>query len=400
MREADVVVVGGGLAGSAAAGMLGRAGFRVAVIDPHTTYPPDFRCEKLDGGQVRILRKTGLADTVLRAATADGESWIARNGRLLEKRAGDQHGILYDDLVNTVRTTWTREVDFIHAKVAGLETGPDRQVARLAGGEEVGGRLVVLANGLNSGLRQAFGMRRRDLSPGHSIAIGFDLAPAGRQGFPFSSLTYYGERPAARVAYLTLFPIGPSLRANLMVYRSMDDPWLREMRHNPTEALATILPRLRDVAGPFEVVGPVKIRPADLYVTEGIERAGVVLVGDAYATSCPAAGTGAGRALHDVERLCNIHIPRWFESAGMDAAKIAEFYADPVKRAYDRFCREKAFRLRLLSTEEGVIWSLRRGARFAARWGLGATREMRRRLGASPPKVDAAKADGPFGRTA
>ena len=32
-----------------------------------------------------------------------GECWVARFGRLVEKRPGDQHGILYDTLVNTVR---------------------------------------------------------------------------------------------------------------------------------------------------------------------------------------------------------------------------------------------------------------------------------------------------------
>ncbi len=44
MRHTDIAIVGGGLAGSTAAAMLGRAGFRVVLIDPHTVYPPDFRC--------------------------------------------------------------------------------------------------------------------------------------------------------------------------------------------------------------------------------------------------------------------------------------------------------------------------------------------------------------------
>ena len=48
MRETDVAIVGGGLAGSTAAAMLGRAGIPAVLIDPHPTYPPDFRCEKLD----------------------------------------------------------------------------------------------------------------------------------------------------------------------------------------------------------------------------------------------------------------------------------------------------------------------------------------------------------------
>src|SRR5215467_7483195 len=64
MRETDVAIVGGGLAGSTAAAMLGRAGIRTVLIDPHPTYPPDFRCEKLDASQVALLHKTGLAGPV------------------------------------------------------------------------------------------------------------------------------------------------------------------------------------------------------------------------------------------------------------------------------------------------------------------------------------------------
>ena len=47
MRYTDIAIIGGGLAGSTAAAMLGRAGIPAVLIDPHTVYPPDFRCEKL-----------------------------------------------------------------------------------------------------------------------------------------------------------------------------------------------------------------------------------------------------------------------------------------------------------------------------------------------------------------
>ena len=65
MRETDILIAGGGLAGSTAAAMLGRAGYGVVLVDPHAVYPPDFRCEKIDGPQARVLRRTGLADAVL-----------------------------------------------------------------------------------------------------------------------------------------------------------------------------------------------------------------------------------------------------------------------------------------------------------------------------------------------
>ena len=47
---------------------------------------------------MRVLRKTGLADAVLQAATYDRECWVARFGRVIDKRPGDQHGIMYDVL--------------------------------------------------------------------------------------------------------------------------------------------------------------------------------------------------------------------------------------------------------------------------------------------------------------
>src|SRR3954463_5753526 len=95
MRQADGLIAGGGLAGSLAAAMLGRSGTDTVLVDPHPIYPPDFRCEKLDADQLRTLRLTGLDGAVMRASTADTEFSVARNGRLVEKRPGDQRGILY-----------------------------------------------------------------------------------------------------------------------------------------------------------------------------------------------------------------------------------------------------------------------------------------------------------------
>jgi len=57
-RRVDVAIVGGGFAGSLCAAMLGRAGIDVAMIDPHQVYPPEFRCEKLDGPQMQTVALT------------------------------------------------------------------------------------------------------------------------------------------------------------------------------------------------------------------------------------------------------------------------------------------------------------------------------------------------------
>jgi 2-polyprenyl-6-methoxyphenol hydroxylase-like FAD-dependent oxidoreductase len=375
-RHPDVVIAGGGLAGSLAAAMLGRAGIDAMMVDPHPVYPPDFRCEKLDGTQLRTLQLTGIADAVLRASTPDHESWVARYGRLVEKRPGDQRGIMYDTLVNTVRSQIPDHTAFIPAKVIDISTGPARQSVKLSNGNEISARLVILATGLNIGVRHRLGLTRDVISAGHSISIGFDVQPKGRAAFPFSSLTYFAERPVDRMAYITLFPVGSAMRANLFGYRDLHDPWLEQFREAPQETLYALWPGLRQMMGSFTVTDFIKIRPVDLTITGGHRQDGIVLVGDAFATSCPAAGTGARKVLVDVERLCNVHIPRWLATPGMAREKIAAFYDDPVKRACDAFSVAKAYELRSFSTDCSMRWTAARLAKFVLHWSKGAVRAM------------------------
>src|SRR5262245_27100448 len=123
MRHTDIAIVGGGLAGSTAAAMLGRAGVDAVLVDPHQLYPKDFRCEKLDASQVTLLRKTGLAEPVLRASTPDLEVSIVRFGRLTERRPNGQYDLLYDTLVNAMRAEVPASVPFICGKAVAIVTG-------------------------------------------------------------------------------------------------------------------------------------------------------------------------------------------------------------------------------------------------------------------------------------
>jgi 2-polyprenyl-6-methoxyphenol hydroxylase-like FAD-dependent oxidoreductase len=151
------------------------------------------------------------------------------------------------------------------------------------------------------------------------------------------------------------------------------------MKTAPRAALQALMPGLHKLTGETEV-SDVKIRPVDLVASTNYRQAGIVLAGDAFATSCPAAGTGCNKVLTDVELLCNHHIPRWLASDGMGADKIAAFYDDPVKVACETFSREKAFFLRALSTETGTLWQAQRLMRFVGGASLGALRSLRARI--------------------
>jgi 2-polyprenyl-6-methoxyphenol hydroxylase-like FAD-dependent oxidoreductase len=385
MRYTDIAIIGGGLAGSTAAAMLGRAGISAILVDPNPVYPPDFRVEKLGGGdQLERFRKTGIAEAALRTATQGDENWIARFGYLLDKHPSRQFGILYDALVNAIRAEIPKQVESIFAKALSVSTSAERQKIVLSNGEEISARLVVLANGLNVGLRRSLGIERRIVSACHSISLGFNAAPVGRPAFDFPALTYFSERPGDLTPYISLFPIGKTMRANLFVYRESDDPWLLQFRRSPQTTLNATLPRLRRITGEFEIAGDIKVRPADLYVSSGHRRPGVVLVGDAFETTCPVTGAGSDKVFTDVERLCNVHIPTWLATEGMDETKIAAFYDDPVKTACDAWSRAKAFDFRSVSIDHGIYWQAQRWARFVARSGEGILRRLRHRLNGQP----------------
>ncbi len=265
-----------------------------------------------------------------------------------------------------------------------ISASADRQTVVLSNNETISARLVVLANGLNIGLRQKLGIARQIVSACHSISIGFDIFPVNRPAFDFPALTYFSEKPSDRIPYLTLFPLGNRMRANLFVYRNADDPWLREFRLAPAKTLNAALPRLARITGAFTIPGEIKIRPADLTINTGHLRPGVVLVGDAFATTCPVTGTGTDKVFTDVERLCNVHIPAWLATEGMDEAKIAAFYEDPVKKACDQWSIAKAHDFRAISIDTDLYWEGQRQARFLAWLGRGLLRRLLSGLSRGP----------------
>jgi hypothetical protein len=220
------------------------------------------------------------------------------------------------------------------------------------------------------------GITRHVISECHSISIGFDVARIDGDDFNFRALTYHPRHARERMAYCTFFPTAKGMRMNLFVYREMNDPWLRLMRRSPAQTLIAAMPELAGALSNFEVKGDVRIRPVDLYETRGHRQAGVVLVGDAFATSCPAAGTGTSKVFTDVERLCNIYIPQWLGSEGMGAGKIGQFYDDPVKTACDGASLRYAFRLRSLSIDDGLFWKAQRSARTLLRLRMAASRKL------------------------
>ena len=349
----DVVIVGGGLAGSLAAIVLGRQGHRIALVDMHARFPASFRCEKLAGDQLALLRGLDLFHCLTAVGKPIYEMHVARFGRLVDHQKSEEWGFLYEDLVNSVRAHLPAAVDFVVGHVADIATGPERQTVTLSNGDTIEARLVVLASGYSDAVRQKVGVERKVIRDAHSLSLGFSLVPAEGNTFGFPGLTYYGDRLAERIAYVSIFPVGETMRANLFCYRGHDGAWGKAFRERPREMLFAAMPGLKRILGDIETVGSVKLRVADLYVVEGHRRDGVVLIGDASQTTCPAAGNGVTRVLTDVTQLCTVHVPGWLATPGMAADKINAFYDDPIKRACDEHCLWTAEYARSFATDPG-----------------------------------------------
>jgi len=358
MRETDIAIVGAGLAGSLAATMLGRAGHSVTLIDPFDTCRADFRCEKLEEAHVETLRRAGLLEEVLPAALRYEGVWVARLGRLAEIKAIAEYGIEYSALVNRLRGLIPHDVAFVQSKVTNISLSPERQVLTLTNGERISARLIIGANGVMDGMAG----ERRAVSRCHSVSIGFDVDATH---WPFDALTYFGEDPVHRVAYLTLFPLPSGGRANLFVYRELNDPWFKRLRDHPAAALAECMPQLGRFTGALRPQGPLKIRPVDLVATDNVLQPGIVLVGDAFSTACPVSCTGAAKALLDVERLCNHYIPGWLATHGMSVGKIAQFYNDAEKKRSDAHAFQTSVFAKRAALGQGLLWTAFRWSYYA-----------------------------------
>ncbi|PDT76276.1 NAD(P)/FAD-dependent oxidoreductase [Bradyrhizobium sp. C9] len=365
--EADVAIVGAGLAGSLARAVLARAGYRVVLIDKRSIPPDEFRVEKIAGRQIDIFRRLGFIDHVEAVAAPYDRVLNIRDGKLVDIGVGRSYGISYANLVNMARGLTPDTSSFLLDQVTNVSCSEDRQQLTLASGKRVVSRLVVLATGMAGALGYNLGMRRQMLAERHSISFGFTIAKPDNAPFGFDALTCYGKKAADGVDYLSLFPMSGGMRANLFMFRDPTDPIMRELRRDTRRTLLRLMPGLERYLGDFQIVGQVHNWVMDLSVTEGHLQPGVVLIGDAYQTNCPAAGTGVSRLLVDVERLCTEYVPSWLKTDGMGAEKIAQFYSDRDKLAADRHSLELARFREALTSNTDVRWTMQRKLHFLRR---------------------------------
>ncbi|HEX6997417.1 MAG TPA: 2-octaprenyl-6-methoxyphenyl hydroxylase [Gammaproteobacteria bacterium] len=313
--DCDVLIVGGGLVGSALAAALGRLPVSVVLVearDPAALEQPSFdaRVTALANGSQRILAGLGLWPALAAEAEPIELIHISERGRLGAARisAAEERvpalgyvvenrvigAALWDALRAAPRFTWLAP-----ARVTALGTHADGVVAAVArDGEtvEVRAKLAVAADGARSAVREALGVAVAEHDYRQRALI----------------LNCVTEVAPARRAFERFTPDGPLAFLPLTGGRS---GVIWTVPPHEAEALLALPPdafrdRLQDAFGQrlgrIVRVGERAVHPLARVTAERPRVPRAVLIGNAAVTLHPVAGQGFNLALRDVAALADL----------------------------------------------------------------------------------------------
>jgi 2-polyprenyl-6-methoxyphenol hydroxylase-like FAD-dependent oxidoreductase len=331
----DVIVVGAGFAGVLIAHNLARQGISVLVLDLAPAYPNVLRAEKIEIDQAAVLRRLGALDCRLPFAQPVGQTVNFSGERHEPHDTREQYGIDYRETVNNMRERLLTGIDLRVEEVQVIRNGEHTQTVLTRSGQTLECRLVILASGGNEKLLAASGLHRQIDTSLRSLTFGFDVVARDGGAPRVAGFNYFPDATHDRVDYLTLFPVGSRVRANLFTQWKPRSPEFKRMSASPEAVLTRNFPRLEENIGPFRIGGKLQFFSTQFYRLASPQVAGVVVVGDEYQSVCPATGTGLSKVLNDSALLVEHWVPAWLSTPGMGASKIRQFYADPAKRAVD-----------------------------------------------------------------
>ncbi|HEY2428826.1 MAG TPA: geranylgeranyl reductase family protein [Acidimicrobiales bacterium] len=300
MRVADVVVVGAGPGGVAAAVALARSGRQVVLID-RATFPRDKCCgDGLTTGALRELDDLGLVPSAVASWQAlDGCRVRSPSGRVVDLPfpatglfgAVARRTDLDAALVDLARRAGA-EVREGHA-FRDLRSSTDGITIDAAGIEPIAARYLVAADGMWSPVRKAAGVAE----PGY-LGEWHAFRQYLRAPGPLARHLWVWFEPDLLPGYAWSFPL-PDGSANVGFgirrrpgepTRSMADTWRRLLA----------LPHIGEVLGSWEAEAPHKAWPIPCRLPSATWTAlggRVLLVGDAARAGDPMTGEGIGQAL-------------------------------------------------------------------------------------------------------
>ena len=357
---ADVVIVGAGPAGSAAALFLAERGHAVVVLDRAQFPRPKLCGEYLSPETARILDRLGVLKAVDEAGAVPlrGMKITAPDGTLLEAdypTAGPWRGyrdhalalprMIFDQVLLERVKACPIHVRERH-RVTDLLTDGDRVVG--VAGIDAGGiafetpaRLVIAADGRHSVVARRLGLVR----PHRLRRVALLMYAEGIDGFDGRGEIYLDPPD-----YAILNPVAPGkVNLSLVVPLAHAAPHrgkLERFFHARLKQLDHLQPRLGEMRplGPVLALGPLAYRVAQP------RCGGVLLVGDAAGFFDPFTGEGLYTALRSAEMAAQV-ADAALAKGDCSASELARFW-----RARHAAFKDKERFTRLLQVVVGRRW--------------------------------------------
>jgi 2-octaprenyl-6-methoxyphenol hydroxylase len=334
MQRADIIVIGAGPAGLAAAGALALGGLAVTVVGqrPRAGVPVDQRTAALFNGSVELLRRLGAWPELSAQASAlkgiriidDTDAWLKAPELLFESRevglAEFGFNIANADLTaglaaTVARMPTVRVID--SAGVAKVEPGTDHVAVTLAEGDTLRAPLVAAADGRNSLGRAAAGIavetwdypqvaittRFRHTRPHGGISTEFHRASGPCTVVP---LPHDGTHDWSSLVWVERTAIAERLV-------SLDD----------TDFTAALSERLHGLLGRLSDIAPRRAFPLGGLSTRSLGANRIALVGEAGHVLPPIGAQGLNLGMRDAACLADCVLAAGTTDIGVGAVLAA-----------------------------------------------------------------------------
>ena len=401
----DLIIAGGGLAGSALAIAMARSGHRVLVVERETRFRDRIRGEMLQPWGSGETKRLGLYDDLVASCALEAPFWsyfIAGEFvrvRDLKATTPDNncvltlpHPAMQEMLISLAAKAgaeiW-RGVALDHVTAGAppsVAVTIDRQTRSLSS------RLVVVADGRESRLRKALGFEVKP-DPEFILIGGMLLRGANEIGRRVDN----NDDGTRRAVHSLYDPIGLRYVIALTVADHLSRVYLihhKDMlpkRLSGERDVAEGIRHLRAVGAPsrwfedVELAGPFATFDGAARWVDHPYRDGVVLIGDAAGATDPTWGEGLARTLRDVRLLRDRLL------ADDDWDRMASAFADDHDAFFSRMLRLGAMRGELLF-DVGPEADARRKRAFAAQKADPSVSPDTLGYGPDAPSDDAARA--------
>ncbi|MBO0906439.1 UbiH/UbiF family hydroxylase [Jiella sonneratiae] len=308
MERRQIIVVGGGLAGTATALGLASAGFDTLLLAPPA--PDDRRTSAILGRSLAFLAELGVVDALGdRQAPLAVMRIVDDLGRLfraptVEFRAAEiglsAFGInaLNADLAEALgRCAATLgRLEIRSAAARGLTLSPDRAIVTLDDGAAIGADLVVAADGRRSPMREAAGIGSRQWRYPQTALV---TNIAHSRDHASVSTEFH-----TRTGPFTQVPL-PG-RASSLVW--VEDPKLADLYVDlrPEKLSETIAEKMHWILGEVTIDGPLARYPLGGSRVDRFTAERFALVGEAAHAFPPIGAQGLNLGLRDAEALIRL----------------------------------------------------------------------------------------------